>query len=465
MLRSYAAQLQRLRFLLRLKPFDEAQPEGRSNERYRRILISGIASALSKGVSILTLWVSIPLTIGYLGGERFGVWMTISSFGALLAFADMGLGNGLMNAVSDAYGRKNVDDIKKYISSAFIILGGLSVLLLFGFILLREFASLPDMLAVSDDQAREELDISLAIFAVCFALNIPLNIVQRVQMGLQTGYAASFWQMMGATAGLVALFIVMAIHGGLPWLIAAGFGTPLFVAVLNSVVFWGKTRPDLQPSLGEYRWAYARQLIRTGFLFFVLQASASVAYASDNIIIAHLLGQEVVAQYSVVSRLFEGLLMGIAVFMMPLWPAYAEAAASGEYGWIKKALAKSMGITLFILLLSVIILVLGSETITKLWVGDHVQYSRDLFIVYGIWAILKGIGNTFAMFLNGLNVVGYQVVVAILFSVCSIALKFHFSNENGVIGIPFSLILAYILFAIIPYAFLWRKIAMRKMIF
>jgi hypothetical protein len=38
--------------------------------------------------------ISIPLTLNYLGVERFGVWMTLTSFTTLAAFMDFGLGKG-----------------------------------------------------------------------------------------------------------------------------------------------------------------------------------------------------------------------------------------------------------------------------------------------------------------------------------------------------------------------------------
>jgi len=49
--------------------------------------------------------VTVPLTLNYLGSEHYGLWMTISSVSVMLGFADLGIGNGVLNAVADAYGR------------------------------------------------------------------------------------------------------------------------------------------------------------------------------------------------------------------------------------------------------------------------------------------------------------------------------------------------------------------------
>ena len=72
----------------RIKEFDTSIPEGRLKERYRRASLTVLTSSIAKGVSIVTMLISVPLTLSYLGVERYGMWMTISSFVLLLGFAD-----------------------------------------------------------------------------------------------------------------------------------------------------------------------------------------------------------------------------------------------------------------------------------------------------------------------------------------------------------------------------------------
>src|SRR5438552_374368 len=89
-----------IRSVFRLTPFDKSTAEGSSKERYRRIALTSATSILSKGVSLLTMLISVPLTVNYLGAERFGLWMTVSSLVTFLAFADFGIGNGLLTGIA-----------------------------------------------------------------------------------------------------------------------------------------------------------------------------------------------------------------------------------------------------------------------------------------------------------------------------------------------------------------------------
>ena len=48
--------------------------------------------------------------------------MTLSSFLTLLGFFDLGIGNGLINAVSETHGRGDDDGLREAVSIAFYLL-------------------------------------------------------------------------------------------------------------------------------------------------------------------------------------------------------------------------------------------------------------------------------------------------------------------------------------------------------
>ncbi len=95
------------------------------DERARRSrgILHGTVSAIGKsGVAFIVAIVSVPLTVRYLGSERYGVWVTISSFLAFLSFTDFGLANSLTNALGKAQAAEARDAGRRYVSSAFVVL-------------------------------------------------------------------------------------------------------------------------------------------------------------------------------------------------------------------------------------------------------------------------------------------------------------------------------------------------------
>lgn len=79
-----------LKGVLRLKPFDTSTAEGRSRERYRRAVLTTLTSVLAKEVTVLTALITVRLAVRYLGTERYGLWMTITSGMAIIMPSDQG---------------------------------------------------------------------------------------------------------------------------------------------------------------------------------------------------------------------------------------------------------------------------------------------------------------------------------------------------------------------------------------
>jgi O-antigen/teichoic acid export membrane protein len=299
-----------------------------------------------------------------------------------------------------------------------------------------------------------ELANVMAIFVVCVAVGIPLTIVQKVQLALQLGYLASLWQLAASAAGLLALLAAVALRAPLAWLVAAYLGTPSLILAVNAVIFWVHQRPQERPALALVQWSHGLELARSGGFFFVIQVASAVAFGSDTLIIAHVLDPAAVAQYSVVSRLTDGLVMLSALFLTPLWPAYADAYARGDGHWIRKTLVTSLSATALATAVLGGILVAFSRSLTLMWVGPGVGYSLALFAVCAGWAVFKAAGNALAMFLNGIGWIGFQALLGVLFAVAVIPLKVLFAGQFGVLGVPLALTLAYVVIIAVPYA--WR---------
>jgi O-antigen/teichoic acid export membrane protein len=170
------------------------------------------------------------------------------------------------------------------------------------------------------------------------------------------------------------------------------------------------------------------------------------------LIVAHVLDAKAVAQYSVVSKLMDGLVMISALFLTPLWPAYTDAHARGETPWIKRTLIASLAATAVVTAVMSLILVGLSRPITMAWVGAEIPYSAALFAACAVWAVIKASGNALAMFLNGVGWIGFQAIVAVVFAVLAIVMKIVLAQELGIIGVPVALVVSYVICVGIPYA-------------
>jgi len=446
----------RLRDRLRsfsLTPFEQQTPEGRAKERHRRVALTAAAAALAKLLSVTAALISIPLTLQYLGVERFGMWMTISSLIAMLAFADFGIANGVLSAVADAHGRDDGAAIQRFVSSGFFMLSGIALVLIGGFAAVYAHVPWHAVFNVQTELARTESGPALAVFGVCFALAIPLAVVQRVQMGLQQGFTASLWQCVGSVFALSGVIVAIELQAGLPWLVLALAGAPLLAAAGNSLHFYCYARPELRP-----RWCWAtaeaaRRVAAIGGLFFVLQLTVALAFTSDSIVIAQLLGASAVAQYAVPEKLFGLITLALAMVLAPLWPAYGEALARGDSAWVRYTLRNSILTAVGIAASVSVALVILAPAILHLWVGIAVVPQLVLLIALAVWKVVESVGIASAMFLNGARVVRFQVLCAVPTALCAVFLKVTLVPQIGVSGVVWGTLIAYVGLTLLPLAF------------
>ena len=167
------------------------------------------------------------------------MWVTISSFVLLLSFADLGIGNGLINVVAEGAGHNSRKEIQRAVSSAFWILTVVAVLLLCAAAAVYPLLHLERILNVHSALAVREAGPALAMFFLCFVANLPLSAVSGVRNGLQQAYISSLWAIAGGVGTLAALWIAIRVSASLPVLILALFGPGLVASALNGLTLFG----------------------------------------------------------------------------------------------------------------------------------------------------------------------------------------------------------------------------------
>jgi len=443
---------------VRLTPFDSSTSEGRAKERGRRALLTSLASLVTQSAKMLTIVVSMPLTIAYLGTERYGLWLTISSFTAFLSFSDLGIGNGLLNAIAGANGRDDRLAMRRATSSSILLLAGVSIGLLVLFWAIYPHAPWQRVFNVSSAQAIAEAGPALAVFVTCFLINMPFETVHRIQEGLQEGYRSKLWQAGGSLASLLAVIVTIRYQFGLPWLVLSFTGVPIIATILNSVSVYGFRYPWLRPSWGFATRSEAKHLANVGFMFLLLQLSMAVAFASDNMVVAQVLGADTVTQFGVPQRLFAMLLMLVSIALSPLWPAYGEALSRNDVIWAKQTLARTIRSSLTIVGPMALVLVLLGQWIIQIWIGPSVSPSWLLLAGFGVWVVISSAGSAMAMFLNGAGKVRFQVVTATTMAVANLLLSIFLTRLIGVSGPIWGSVISYAVILLVPTFFYVRRI-------
>jgi len=444
--------LARISALLR-RPTSDLDPEqARSTERHRRAALTSLTGMAARGSSMGAALITIPLTLHYLGTERFGLWMTISSIIALAPFADFGIGNGVVNTVAAAHGRDDNHAIRRAVSSGFAILTAIAAVLAAGFLASFRLVDWARLLHVSSPLARAETPPAILAFALCILLNIPLDVVQRTQFGLQEGYRTNLWQATSSLLSLAGILLVVHLHGGVPALVAAFAGAPVLGVLLNSLTFFGLRRRDLFPSLRQIAAPVIRGILRLGILFFAINAVVAVTFSADNLYIAHFLGASSVAAYSVPQRMFSLIVVLATMLVAPLWPAYGEAVSRGDMPWVRRTLVRTIAGVFALTSLVGLFLVLFAQPILLHWVGPSVHPPTLLLAGLAAWVVLQTTTGTLQAFLNGAGILRFQVITSTIFGVVCLAAKLFLISRLGLVCVPWITFITYALLVVVPSA-------------
>jgi len=443
--------------ILRLKPFDQSSESGRSKERYRRAALTTASSVLAKTIGLLASLISVPLTYRYLGAERYGIWMILISFMAAMSFADLGIGNGLMNAVSEAYGKNDRNLASEYVTSAFVMMFCIAGLLAIAGAIAYPILPWTRLLNVRSVMAATDGAQAFAVLFGSLVVNIPLGVIPRVQAGLQKGYASQIVTSFGSVLSLAGIVLVIWGKGSLAGLVFASVSGPIVATLINGQILF-RENPWLIPAWHCFRRNSAQKILNLGLMFFVLQCAFAISFSSDNIVIAQIMGAGAVAVYAVPQKLFSFVSLLISLGATPLWPAYGEAIARGEGTWVRRAFLRSLWITLAITIPLSALLTISAPKILRIALGESLHPPTSLLSVLAVWAVVNSLSNVIAVLLNGAGVLRVMTITAVFASVSNLGLSILLTRRYGLMGVCLASIFAQMFITIPVCSFLIRSL-------
>ena len=141
-------------------------------------------------------------------------------------------------------------------------------------------------------------------------------------------------------------------------------------------------------------------------------------------------------------------MMAYTIITAPLWPAYTDAFARGDYDWMKNMRNKMQRI-LIISILGCAIVALASPWIYQLWIGDtpHIPYMMTLLVAIYVsvycWMSLNG------TLIVGVGKVNVETCIVLIGMVVHIPLSFFLSSFMGAYGVLASLIVINFMYALV----------------
>lgn len=376
-----------------------------------------------RGISILSSFLMIRLSMNYLDSTSFGIWLTLVSIVSWISFMDMGMGNGLRNKLTESIVETNIQLAKEYVSTTYFFFGIFISLVICIFLTVNSFLDWQAILN-SKDQIKD-IKLITAIMFSSFCIRLLLNLSGVIV----TAYHRPFLN--GIAECLIGLISVLSVYvlsksdssSLLSYSIIISCIPILIFSIFTVVIFRLNRFKTIRPSLAYIDRSHISSLFGVGTRFFMIQIAAMLIFASDNIIISQLFAPTEVTVYNIAYKYFSIITIIFNMFLLPYWSAFTEAFQLKNTIWIKntiKSLIIAWAITTFLGLIACIV----APTIYSYWIGKTVQVPPSLNVSLFVFCTLSNWNAIYATFLNGISKIKIQLYTSVIIAFINIPLAY-----------------------------------------
>lgn len=428
--------------------------QGRSVEAKKHIVLSLIIRGISIAISLLL----VPLTINYVNPTQYGIWLTLSSIIAWVSFFDIGFGHGLRNRFAEALAVRDIELARKYVSTTYAILILIFSIVFILFTVANFFIDWSIILNAPPVMASELSILSLIVIGF-FCLQMILRVIRTILLADQKPALASGIEMSGQFLALIFIFFLSKTSGGslIKLGLAVGFAQIIILLISSLLFFIGRYR-RYAPTFKAIDFLKAKDILSLGVKFFVIQISAVVIFQTTNIVITQVLGPTQVTTYNIAYKYFFSIGMIFIIILTPFWSAFTDAYAKNDFVWMREALLRLKRVWLMIIPVVLLMLLLSSY-VYKLWIGDSVIISFSISVFSAIYVILFSRFNLFIYLINGIGKIKVQLYTNVLISIVYIPMAIYLGKWFDLEGVIFANIVVALAHSIIG------KIQVHKLVY
>ncbi len=397
-----------------------------------------VGSLLVKGVSIVVSLMLVPMTLGYVSSELYGIWLILSSIILWLHFFDVGFTLGLKNKLAEAIAQDDWQKAKSLVSTTYAMVVSIMVPLCVVLEVIVPLVNWSQFLNVSSEY-NAEIVKALHVLVICFGFYMTLHVIVAVAAAFQRVALSSAFVVMGNILSLAVIFVLTkTVPPSLYILSFAISGMPIVVLSIASLILYSTWFKAAKPSFGTIDKHKVKDLFGLGVKFFLIQIQVVVLFQATNILISNVSSPNDVTAYNIAYKYLNIAMMVYTIILAPLWPAFTDAYTKRDFDWMKRIYKKM--VMIYLLSAGVMLLMLCFSSIAyKLWIGDKAEISFLMTLVVCIYMLLHTWDSLQVTLINGIGTVKLQMYVTLIGLVVHIPLALFLGHFIGAIGVVCSM--------------------------
>lgn len=405
-------------------------------------------SVIIKMVSIVVAFLIVPVTIGYVSAELYGVWLTLSSIMTWIAFMDIGFTQGLKNRLTEAIAIEDWNRGKELVSTTYFMMLIIFIPVSIILILLVPLIDWCELLNVNSIYSEEIGKVMVVVIGFA-CLQMIVNVIVSVVAAFQKVALSNSFSVIGNIFSLIFIIILTkTCPPSLIYLSVAFCSLPVIVTFLASIYFYHRGYKKVAPSFARIRTHLVKDLFDLGYKFFIINIQVIVLYQSTNVLISYVSSPLMVTSYNLAYRYLNLAMMLFTIITAPLWPAYTDAYAKGDYDWMIATRKMMQKVFAASIMLSVLLIIV-SPVFYKIWVGDKAEVPFIMTISVAFYVIVYCWSNLNGTLIVGMSKLKIQTLLCVIGMLLHIPMSLVLSNSFGAYGVLISLTLITLIYAIV----------------
>ena len=424
---------------------------------FRKILNNHLLmSGFFKGISGLSLFVSIPILINFLGTENYAVWILVFSLFQLVLLMDFGIQSSLKTKIPLLQHENKTDLLKIYIRSTYkisICIAFLVVLCSIIFIAYIDIKSILNINFLSASFVNKLFIINIFLFALNFVANIHKSLYVAFLKGkyAEESLAVNQFGILILTILCCLFFKSMSIENKLITISLINGIFCLLVNIFYTLRFFRMEKLSLQTNIREPAH-FLKDILQLGFKFMIIQIATLFIFSFDNYIISNAFTPKDVVPYEVVNKLFQ--LPNLIIFAMlsPLWSMFATDYLNKNRTRLLLSF-KRFNIVFIGISVSIIVLSLLTPYIISVWIKTPVDIPQYLIPMVGVVTCFKIFTAFYIFFLLGIGNVNKYILLLLVCVLLKLPVTYWFISLGfGINSVVLStLILMIFWMIVIPF--------------
>ncbi|MBC2856155.1 oligosaccharide flippase family protein [Cetobacterium sp. 2A] len=389
-----------------------------------KLVVNIFSAFIFKGLGIILSFLSVPITLKYLGNEFYGLWILILSITSWIYTFDIGIGNGLKNKIAEGIAKNDNLEIKENIAAGYFgVIGIALIFFIFSFIVLS-MINTSKLLNINFLTNLELTNILLInIFFVC--LNFVFSLCNNIFYGSQKSYLASLNAILSQFFNIVFLILLIKIEKTSIVMLSIFYGLSVLLSHCILTLMYFSKNSNINFNLKDIHLNKVKKLLHTGGNIFIVQICGLIIFSTDNFIISYFLGMDKVAEYNIVNKLFGIPILILTLVLAPIWPAITKSYYEKDRKWIENLVKKMKKLFILMTVICVGLIFVGKKFI-QIWTLDKVNPNFALILTCGIATILTGYSSIYSTPLFAIKTDVKLVWLSIFQAIMNIILSYVF---------------------------------------